>query len=454
MGDPGKADANEAASSTMASSGPAPASPTSATQACEVRRPRVLFADDSATQRVLVSALLGDRYDMTVAADGVAALEAIRRVRPDVILSDMRMPGLDGMGLLRAIKGDEELRRIPFILVTGEERVALRTMEAGADDYLTKPYGPEELRARVAAAVRSYRMYVELERQHDELVQVHEESKRLELELRSAQKLEAVGRLAAGIAHEINTPVQFITDNTRFLEGAVQGLLKVMEAQRAALAGHPPPAPVAAALEALAAEVDLPYLLEQLPSTFSETLEGLRRVAGIVRAMKEFAHPDQKEMVATDLNRALQATLEVARNEYKYVAEVEVDFGELPLVTCHAGDLNQVFLNVIVNAAHAIGDVMRRTQQKGVIRVQTALEEGSVRISIGDTGGGIPEEVRDRIFDPFFTTKEVGRGTGQGLAIARNIVEQHKGSLRFDTETGQGTTFHVRLPCASPGGTP
>jgi len=447
MGDPGSANPNGMASDDAAS----------ATQGCQLRRPRVVFADDSATQRVLVSALLGDRYDVTVASDGAGALEAVRRIRPDVILSDLWMPSLDGLGLLQAIKGDEELRRIPFILVTGEERMALRSMDAGADDYLTKPYGPEELRARVAAAVRSYRMYAELERQHDELVQVHEESKRLELELRGAQKLEAVGRLAAGIAHEINTPVQFITDNTRFLEGAFQGLLQVLEAQRTALAGHPPAGEVTTALEALAAGVDLPYLLEQLPSTFSETLEGLRRVAGIVRAMKEFAHPDQKEMVATDLNRALQATLEVARNEYKYVAEVEVDYGELPLVHCHAGDVNQIFLNVLVNAAHAIGDVMKGTQQKGLIRVQTALEGGAVRISISDSGGGIPESVRDRIFEPFFTTKEVGRGTGQGLAIARSIVEQHQGSLRFDTEAGKGTTFHVRLPVAPPGaakGTP
>jgi len=389
---------------------------------------------------------------VTAVQDGLAALEAIRRVRPDVILSDLRMPGLDGLGLLKAVKAEEDLRRVPFILVTGEERVALRTMDAGADDYLTKPYGPEELRARVAAAVRSYRMYVELERQHAELLGVHEESKRLELELRGAQKLEAVGRLAAGIAHEINTPVQFITDNARFMEDAFKGLLRVLEAQREALAAHAPPPEVQAGLGAVAEEVDLPYLLEQLPATFAETLEGLKRVAGIVRAMKEFAHPDQKEMVATDINRAVQATLEVARNEYKYVADVQTDFGALPEVLCHAGDVNQVFLNVIVNAAHAIGDVMKVTQRKGLIRIQTALEGELVRVSIGDTGGGIPEAVRERIFEPFFTTKEVGRGTGQGLAIARNILEQHKGSLRFETALGQGTTFHIRVPVTARAG--
>ncbi|MCM2334355.1 MAG: response regulator, partial [Anaeromyxobacteraceae bacterium] len=393
----------------------------SAAGTCQVRRSRVIFADDSATQRVLVAALLSDRYDVVTVPDGQAALESARLVHPDVILSDIRMPGLDGLGLLRAIKDDEELRRVPFILVTSEEQVALRTIYAGADDYLTKPFGPEELRARVAAAVRSYRMYLELERQHAELVRVHEESKRLELELRSAQKLEAVGRLASGIAHEINTPIQFVSDNTRFLEGAFRGLSQVLEAQRAALAAAPLAEADRAAVEAVEAEVDLPYLREQLGPTFAETLEGLKRVAGIVRAMKEFAHPDQKEMTATDLNRAVLATLEVARNEYKYVADVETALEELPLVTCHAGDVNQVLLNVIVNAAHAIGDVMKRTGQRGRIRVESAPEGEAVRISIGDTGGGIPPEVQPHVFEPFFTTKEVGRGTGQGLAIAHSV---------------------------------
>ncbi|MBK9519134.1 MAG: response regulator [Anaeromyxobacter sp.] len=407
-------------------------------------RPHLVFADDSATQRVLVSAVLSDAYQVSAAADGVEALKLIHAHPPDAILSDLDMPGLDGASLLRLVKGDPALRHIPFILITGEERKALRTLEAGADDFLQKPYGPEELRARVAAAVRTYRMYRELRAQHAEVVRIHSESKRLQLELTQSQKLEAVGRLAAGIAHEINTPIQFIGDNTCFMGDAFEALHQMLDLQAAALAGAPEE--VRQGLARAAERLDLAYFLENVTSTVAQTLEGVQRVASIVRAMKEFAHPDQKEMVATDLNRALAATIEVARNEYKYVADVGTSLADLPLVCCHAGDLNQVFLNIIVNAAHAIADKVKGTEGRGYIQVATSVDGDAVVVAISDTGGGIPEDIRQKIFEPFFTTKEVGRGTGQGLAIARNIVEQHKGTLRFESLEGVGATFFVRLP--------
>jgi signal transduction histidine kinase len=192
---------------------------------------------------------------------------------------------------------------------------------------------------------------------------------------------------------------------------------------------------------------DCAFLLEEVPRAITQTLEGVDRVATIVRAMKEFAHPEGREMAAADLNRALLSTLTVARNELKYVADVETDFGELPLVICNVGDLNQVFLNLLVNAAHAIGDVVKGTFGKGKIRVHTQAEGNTVLVTISDTGCGIAEANRPKVFDPFFTTKEVGRGTGQGLAIARTVVvDRHKGALTFESEVGKGTTFHVRLP--------
>jgi len=193
-------------------------------------------------------------------------------------------------------------------------------------------------------------------------------------------------------------------------------------------------------------EAEVDYQLEEVPRALGLVLEGVQRVGTIVRAMKEFAHPDRNEMVATDLNRALAATLEISRNEYKYVAEVETDFGELPLVNCHAGDLNQAFLNIVVNAAHAIGDVVQATNEKGVIRVTTRAVDGGIVIRIADTGGGIPWEIKDKVFEPFFTTKPVGKGTGQGLAIARSVVMKHSGVLTFESEPGKGTTFTIRLP--------
>ena len=192
---------------------------------------------------------------------------------------------------------------------------------------------------------------------------------------------------------------------------------------------------------------DLDYLREQVPQAFERTLEGVGRVAGIVRAMKEFAHPDQREQSSADLNKALLNTLIVARNEYKYVAELETDLGELPPVLCYLSDLNQVFLNLVVNAAHAIGEVIGGGEQKGRITIRSRNLGERVEIAVADTGGGIAEAIRERIFDPFFTTKPVGQGTGQGLAIARSIVvDKHRGSLTFETEIGRGTTFYIRLP--------
>jgi signal transduction histidine kinase len=210
---------------------------------------------------------------------------------------------------------------------------------------------------------------------------------------------------------------------------------------------------VAAAKAAEEAEddADLDYIMENAPVALDRARDGLGRVAAIVRSMKEFAHPDRKEMTQVDINQAISSTLVIATNEYKYVAEVETAFGELPSVNCYAGEINQVVLNLIVNAAHAIGDVVKGTPGKGRIRVSTRVLDDQVEIAIADTGKGIPAEVRARIFDPFFTTKEVGKGTGQGLAIARSVVvDKHGGTLHFETEVGKGTTFYIRLPISGP----
>jgi two-component system, NtrC family, sensor kinase len=271
-----------------------------------------------------------------------------------------------------------------------------------------------------------------------------------EVELRQAQKLEAVGRLAAGIAHEINTPIQFVGDNTHFMQDAFNDLLSLVQRYRElrerAAAGTVDAALLAAVAQAEEA-ADLEYLEEEIPKALAQSLEGVGRVASIVRALKEFAHPDSKEKAPADLNQALQSTLTVARSELKYVADVETDFGDVPAVTCQVGDVNQVFLNLLVNAAHAIGDKVGDSGARGRISVRTSAEGDWVTIAIGDTGCGIPEAIRSKVYDPFFTTKEVGRGTGQGLALAHVvIVEQHGGSLSFDSTVGEGTVFYLRLP--------
>lgn len=271
----------------------------------------------------------------------------------------------------------------------------------------------------------------------------------LEVELRHAQKLEAVGRLAAGIAHEINTPVQFVENNLKFLEGSftqVVGLLqhyrKVIDiySSQIGLSQH-----LDGVLEA-EREADLDYVTEQVPLAIDDALHGTDRVAHIVRAMKVFGDSDGSEQRRLDINAALESTLLVAHNEIKDVGDVETDFAELPLVTCYPGDINQAFLNVIVNAAHAIADGVAGSRDRGKLTVRTGRDGANVVIEIGDTGTGISEDNASRVFDPFFTTKPVGRGTGQGLYVARAVIERHGGSIDFESVAGEGTTFFIRIP--------
>jgi signal transduction histidine kinase len=281
------------------------------------------------------------------------------------------------------------------------------------------------------------------------------DQRRLENELAQAQKLESVGRLAAGVAHEINTPVQFVSDSVHFVREAMDDLSEIVDRYRELRIATEKGADIAAAAKAAEEaedDADLDYILENAPVALDRARDGLGRVAAIVRSMKEFAHPDRKEMAQADLNKAIQSTLVIASNEYKYVAEIVTDLTDVPLVNCYAGEINQVVLNLIVNAAHAIGDVVKGTDRKGTIRVATrVVGDDMVEISIADTGKGIPVEVRSRIFEPFFTTKEVGKGTGQGLAIARAVVvDKHGGTLHFETEVGRGTTFYIRLPVNGP----
>jgi signal transduction histidine kinase len=268
---------------------------------------------------------------------------------------------------------------------------------------------------------------------------------RLENDLRLAQKLEAVGQLAAGVAHEINTPMQYIGDNMTFLARAFQRLGEYLETVNSAVDDASTSDVVRERVAAMAKKVRLEFLLEQAPKALSSCQEGVSHVSDIVRAMKSFARVDQGEKSQADLNQALRDTLIVAQNEYKNVATVDVDLGELPPVDCFVGRLNQVFSNLIINAAHAIADAPH--QGLGKIRVSSRAVGDSVEIKIADNGGGIPPAIRHRIFEQFFTTKAVGRGTGQGLSIAHNIVvEVHGGTLDFESEVDAGTAFTIRLP--------
>jgi len=286
-------------------------------------------------------------------------------------------------------------------------------------------------------------------------------TKRRELEnqLNQAQKLKSIGQLAAGIAHEINTPTQYVGDNTRFLKDGFRdlfGLLrKYVPLLQAAKQGNVS-SELVDEIETAVRNADIEYLAREIPQAIEQSLEGIERVAEIVRAMKEFSHPGGKEKTAIDINKAIENTITVTRNEWKYVAEMETHFDEaLPPVPCLPGEFNQAILNMIINATDAIRDVVSDCPPgKGRIMITTHRDDGWAEIRISDSGSGIPEEIRDRIFDPFFTTKEVGKGTGQGLTITRSVVvDKHGGTINFETEMGKGTTFIVRLPLEGPAGT-
>jgi len=274
----------------------------------------------------------------------------------------------------------------------------------------------------------------------------------LELQLRQAQKLEAIGQLAAGIAHEINTPTQFVGHNIRFLKdswGSIAEFLNFCGTVQAECATGPVSREHLQQFSELHQKCDLEYLLKNIPDAIDNSLEGVSRVAKIVKGFKEFSHPGSEGKRVINLNQAIETTISVSRHEWKYCADLVTVFDpDLPLVPCLVGEFNQVILNLIINSAHAIGSGLEKNGQgKGTITISTRREGEWARISVADTGAGIPVEIRSRVFEPFFTTKEVGKGTGQGLALAHAaIVNRHQGQLWFESEPGQGTTFFIRLP--------
>ena len=321
-------------------------------------------------------------------------------------------------------------------------------------DSSDAPLGDEEylyvemLASLASIALTNARLYSGLRDTMDQLGQTQST-------LLQAQKLEAVGQLAAGVAHEINTPIQFISDNLSFMRDSIGDVQSVFGAAAALADGardEPAAGAAVAAFDQAVEDADWEFLNEEIPNAIHQSLDGVQRVAAIVRALKEFSHPGEDSLAPVDVNRAIENTLTVARNEWKYVAEAKTEFDEdLGNVPAVSGPLNQVFLNLLVNAAHAIHDVVGDSGQLGTITLSTRRIEPWVEIRISDTGTGMPDEVKQRIFEPFFTTKEIGKGTGQGLAIAHDvIVNKHRGELDVESEPGAGTTFIIRIPTEAP----
>ncbi|NCD35412.1 MAG: PAS domain S-box protein [Spartobacteria bacterium] len=277
------------------------------------------------------------------------------------------------------------------------------------------------------------------------------ELKNMEQKLALAQKLESIGQLASGIAHEINTPMQYIVSNLTFLQDNIPALQKLIAAVHAIFDDGATWNTWKQQLSALDETNDYTDLIRESNDAIRESLEGTTRITDIVKAMKCFAHNDQGQKSAMDMNQAIHTTLIIAKNEWKYCADASTDLDpDLPHIMCCAGDINQVLLNLIVNAAHTIEEKYKNSDLKGRITISTSCEMNQVQVTISDTGCGIPEKHQQHIFDPFYTTKEVGKGTGQGLAICYAIIKKHGGQIRFTTEQGNGTTFTVLLPLAQP----
>jgi len=413
---------------------------------------RVLHLEDDDQDAELVQTTLihsGGSYVFTRVQSREEFQAAITNQEFDLILSDYGLGDFDGLTALRHIR--KISADIPFILVSGTigEEQAIESLKSGATDYILKTR-----LARLPAAIdRALKEMAErISRRKAET-----ERQMMEIQLRQAQKLESIGRLAAGVAHEINTPTQYIGDNIMFIRDSLGELMSPLrlfgQLVQAARDNKLDPELLDSA-EAAIKTADLDYLMEEMPKAVEQSLQGVDRVTKIVRAMKEFSHPGAAEKTKVDLNHCIDSTLTVARNEWKYVANLVTDFDpNLPPVTCLPGEFNQVILNLIINAAHAIGDTLNpQTSEKGTITVRTRQDGDWVEVRIGDTGSGIPEAARAKIFEPFFTTKSVGKGTGQGLAIARSvIVDKHGGTIRFETELGKGTTFLIRIPISSKG---
>ena len=388
---------------------------------------KVLIVDDNPSDRALVTALLEHKYRVLSAPNAAAGLEIYRTERPDCVLLDHNLPGTAGLDAIKSYIA--EGAAVVMLTGSGSDELAAEAFRRGARDYVQKRGLNRNMLERIVER--------ELERRRLEL-----DLRRAQERLQLAEKLEAIGQLAAGIAHEINTPTQYVSDNVTFVADAIADLTPVLEAFKT-LAGEPG----GERLRALAADADLDYLIAEMPAALRSAKAGIRQITNIVLAMKEFSHPGD-EMQRFDLNHAIASTATVTRNEWKYVAELALDLDpELPPVACYPSEINQVLLNLIVNAAHAVGEVYSGGERKGTIRISTRRDGRHVVISVDDDGCGIPAEIRHRIFDPFFTTKQTGKGTGQGLAIVHRIVtNHHRGEIDVQSSPGNGTRFELRLP--------
>lgn len=389
-------------------------------------RPTILIVDDEPLNLDLLEQELMDDYDVVKAQDGAEALREADACDPDLILLDVRMPpGLSGLEVVRRLRASERHVTTPIILLTAQAGLGdeVEGLDAGADDYITKPFESEDLHARIRSALRIGHLQKELAQERNELKETLESLRVAETKLIHSEKMAALGKLVAGVAHELNNPIGFIYANMDHFRRYV-GELK-------AVCASAPLAPEATSRATRA--------FETLDRLIESCANGAGRIKRIVLDLRTFSRLDESELKTVDIHEGIDSTLALLEHYTKDRVAVHRDYGDLPAVECYAGQLNQVFMNLLTNGVDAI-------EGKGDVWITTRAEGGMVRVSVRDSGKGIAQEHLSHIFEPFFTTKEVGKGTGLGLSISFGIVEKHGGRIEVESEVGKGSTFTVALP--------
>jgi signal transduction histidine kinase len=404
---------------------------------------RILIVDDDEAVRSVFASCLQERYLCVTAGDAQEALVRLASQPFALVIADVKMPGLSGIELLRRIT--EHFPDTIVIVASGIDRTqrVLDAVRLGAFDYLIKPcdMGVLELsveraleRRTLLRAARHYKQH--LEQQNGELARRKAELERLQAQIVHSEKMASLGQLAAGVAHELNNPAGFIYGNMEILKNCVASLELLLKFYDEAQL----PPDVAARAAVIKKEIDYQNTLVDLRSIVADCYSGAERIRDVVQNLRLFSRLDEAELKKINLHEGIDSTLRLL-SQYYGAGRVllEREYGELPLVDCYAGQLNQVWMNLLVNAAQATGG-------EGRVRITTRLENQMAVVAISDTGSGIAPELLKKIFDPFFTTKKVGDGTGLGLSITYGIIKRHGGSIRVQSRPGFGSIFTVSIP--------